>query len=164
MSTMTSKPVVLILGSTGKVGSRVGGLLEGRDIEVRRAGPTGADSHFDWDDPSTWEAAVKGADRIYLIGPLMRTDFAPEVSRLLNGAQYAGVSHVSYISLYGADSNPSNPGVRDVELDLIARRNLGHSFIRPAWYMQNFSEGFLKPQRSHRRAHRGRGRGVHRRR
>lgn len=142
---MASKPVVLVLGATGKVGSRVARLLEGRDVEVRGAAPGGADFHFDWDDSSTWEAAVKGVGRIFLIGPLMRTDFAPDVSRFLDLAEGAGVSHVSYISLYAAESNPSNPGVRDVELDLIARQNLSHSFIRPAWYMQNFSEGFLQP-------------------
>ena len=145
MSVMTSKPVVLVLGATGKVGSPVARLLGEREVEVRRSAPTGADFNFDWDDPSSWDPAVEGVDRVFLIGPLMRTDFAPEVSRFLDGAEAAGVSHVSYISLYGADSNPSNPGVREVELDLIARQNLSHSLIRPAWYMQNFSEGFLEP-------------------
>ncbi len=142
---MANTPVVLILGATGKVGSRVARLLEERDVEVRRASPEGSDVHFDWDDASTWDAALKGVDRTYLIGPLMRTDFAPDVSRFLDQAEAAGVSHVSYISLYSAEPNPSNPGVRDVELDLIARPRLSHSLIRPSWYMQNFSEFFLRP-------------------
>jgi uncharacterized protein YbjT (DUF2867 family) len=75
----------------------------------------------------------------------MRTDFAPDVSRFLDQAEASGASHVSYVSLYAAETNPSNPGVRDVELDLIGRRKLTHSFIRPTWYMQNFSESFLRP-------------------
>ena len=32
-----------------------------------------------------------------------------------------------------------------MELDLISRTSLTHSIIRPAWFMQNFSETFLKP-------------------
>jgi uncharacterized protein YbjT (DUF2867 family) len=145
MSLMANTPVILILGATGKVGSRVARLMEGREVEVRRASPEGPDVHFDWDDASTWHAALKGVDRIHLIGPLMRTDFATDVSRFLDQAEASGASHVSYVSLYGAESNPSNPGVRDVELDLIARQRLSHSLIRPSWYMQNFSEFFLKP-------------------
>ena len=142
---MASRPIILILGGTGRTGSRVARLLEGRDVEVRRASREGPDVHFDWDDASTWDAALKGVDRMYLVGPLMRTDFASDVSRFLDVAEAAGVSHVSYISLYGAESNSSNPGVRDVELDLIGRLKLTHSLIRPAWFMQNFSESFLRP-------------------
>jgi uncharacterized protein YbjT (DUF2867 family) len=145
MRLMANTPVILVLGATGKVGSRVARLLEGHHVEIKRASPTGSDVRFDWDDGSTWDAALKGVDRIYLIGPLMRTHFAPDVGRFLDQAEASGASHVSYISLYGAESNPSNPGVREVELDLMARPNLGHSLIRPAWYMQNFSEFFLMP-------------------
>jgi uncharacterized protein YbjT (DUF2867 family) len=33
-----------------------------------------------------------------------------------------------------------------VELDLIGRSSMTHSILRPAWFMQNFSEGFLYPR------------------
>jgi uncharacterized protein YbjT (DUF2867 family) len=35
--------------------------------------------------------------------------------------------------------------LRAVELDLASRTSLSHSILRPAWFMQNFSETFLKP-------------------
>ena len=35
--------------------------------------------------------------------------------------------------------------MRSVELDLLSRRSLTHAILRPAWFMQNFSETFLKP-------------------
>jgi hypothetical protein len=35
--------------------------------------------------------------------------------------------------------------LRAVELDLASRASLSHSIVRPAWFMQNFSETFVKP-------------------
>ena len=35
--------------------------------------------------------------------------------------------------------------MRSVELDLLGRPGLTHAILRPAWFMQNFSETFLKP-------------------
>src|SRR5258708_38072373 len=35
--------------------------------------------------------------------------------------------------------------MRRVELDLLGRQDLTHAILRPAWFMQNFSETFLKP-------------------
>jgi uncharacterized protein YbjT (DUF2867 family) len=35
--------------------------------------------------------------------------------------------------------------MRSVELDLLGRAALTHAILRPAWFMQNFSETFLKP-------------------
>src|SRR5882672_6989356 len=40
---------------------------------------------------------------------------------------------------------PDKVATRRVELDLLHRRKLGHTILRPAWFMQNFSETFLKP-------------------
>ena len=40
---------------------------------------------------------------------------------------------------------PPEVALRAVELDLMARSKLTHSIVRPAWFMQNFSETFLKP-------------------
>jgi uncharacterized protein YbjT (DUF2867 family) len=40
---------------------------------------------------------------------------------------------------------PPEIAVRAVELDLIERSRLTHSILRPASFMQNFSETFLKP-------------------
>jgi uncharacterized protein YbjT (DUF2867 family) len=34
--------------------------------------------------------------------------------------------------------------MRSVELDLLGRPGLTHAILRPAWFMQNFSETFLR--------------------
>ena len=53
--------------------------------------------------------------------------------------------HVTYLSAYGIEFAPADVALRAVELDLMGRSTLTHSIVRPAWFMQNFSETFLMP-------------------
>ena len=142
---LTSGPLTLVLGGTGKTGSRVASRLRSRSLPVRTAARSGADAHFDWDDLATYAPALRGVERVYLVGPVMRTDFADQVSVFLDQAEDAGSRHVTYLSAYGTDSAPPQTAMRRVELDLLARPGLTHAILRPAWFMQNFSETFLKP-------------------
>jgi uncharacterized protein YbjT (DUF2867 family) len=80
------------------------------------------------------------------VAPVLRTDFADQVSSFLDLAEAAGVRHVTYLSAFGIDQTPPQwVAHRAVELDLMRRGAITHSILRPAWFMQNFSETFLKP-------------------
>jgi uncharacterized protein YbjT (DUF2867 family) len=143
---MTNSPSnVLVLGGTGKTGSRLAARLAKFGLGVRTAARHGADVHFDWDDPTTHSPALQGTDRLYLVAPVMRVDFAEQVATFLDLAEAVGVRHVTYLSAYGIDEAPPEVALRTVELDLIGRGAMTHSILRPAWFMQDFSETFLKP-------------------
>jgi uncharacterized protein YbjT (DUF2867 family) len=142
---VTSTSLTLVLGATGKTGSRVANRLLSHGLPVRTAARSGADAHFDWDDPETYAPALDGVKRVYLLGPVMRTDFADQISVFLDRAEAAGARHITYLSAYGIDAAPPETAMRSVELDLLSRRSLTHAILRPAWFMQNFSETFLKP-------------------
>jgi uncharacterized protein YbjT (DUF2867 family) len=142
---LTSASLTLVLGAAGKTGSRVANRLLSRGLPVRTAARSGADAHFDWDDPETYAPALHGVKRAYLLGPVMRTDFADQVSVFLGQAGAAGARHITYLSAYGTGSAPPETALRSVELDLLGRAGLTHAILRPAWFMQNFSETFLKP-------------------
>ena len=135
----------LVLAGTGKTGSRVAGKLTRLGLSVRTAARNGADVRFDWDDPATHSSALRDVDRVYLVAPVMRMNFAGQVSGLLDLAEAAGVRHVTYLSAFGIDQAPPRVAHRAVELDLMGRGAVTHSILRPAWFMQNFSETFLKP-------------------
>src|SRR6266446_4973847 len=117
-------PTTLVLGATGKTGSRVA---------------------FDWRDRDSYAPALKGIERVYLIAPILRIDFGGDVSTFLDQAEAAGVAHVTFLSAYGMEHAPAEVAIRGVELDLLQRQRFSHSFVRPAWFMQNFSETFLVP-------------------
>ena len=136
---------VLVLGATGKTGSRVASKLSGQGVSVRTAARKGADIHFDWNNPATFKGALHDVTGVYLVSPVMRTDFAGVVADFLDQAEQAGVQHVTCLSAYGMEHAPAEVALRAVELDLESRSSLTHSILRPAWFMQNFSETFLKP-------------------
>jgi uncharacterized protein YbjT (DUF2867 family) len=141
----TAKEPILVLGATGKTGSRVARKLTDQGASVRRANRTGSDVRFDWSDPKTFKPALRGISCVYLVSPVMRVDFADVVSLFLDEAERAGVRHITYLSAYGAERAPPGMALRAVELDLASRSSLSHSILRPAWFMQNFSETFLRP-------------------
>src|SRR5258708_27702790 len=143
---MTNQPSnTLVLAGTGKTGSRVAAKLTKLGLSVRTGARNGADVRFDWDDPATHSLALADVARVYLVAPVLRTDFADQVSSFLDLAQATGVRHVTYLSAFGIDHAPPEVAHRAVELDLIGRDAITHSILRPAWFMQNFSETFLRP-------------------
>ena len=140
---MNSQRTTLVLGGTGRTGSRVAKNLIERGLSARTAARGDADVSFDWDDKTTHGAALCGVDSVYLVTPVMRVDFAGQVSDFLDLAEDAGVRHVTYLSTYGADQASPEFAIRAVELDLLSRPGLTHSILRPAWVMQNFSDDHL---------------------
>jgi uncharacterized protein YbjT (DUF2867 family) len=144
---MTNAPSnTLVLAGTGKTGSRVAAKLTKLGVSVRTAARNGADVRFDWEDPTTHSPALADVDRVYLVAPALRTDFADQVSSFLDLAEAAGVRHVTYLSAFSMNQAPPQwVAHRAVELELMGRGAITHSILRPAWFMQNFSETFLKP-------------------
>lgn len=138
-------PLTLVLGSTGKTGSRVTATLIKRGLPVRTAALSRADVTFDWSRRDSYAPALEGIGRVYLVAPVMRLDFADDVSAFLDRAEAAGVQHVTFLSAYGIEHATDQVATRSVELDLLRRERIGHTILRPAWFMQNFSETFLKP-------------------
>ena len=63
----------LVIGGTGKTGSRIAARLTALGLPVRTAARDGGDVHFEWDDPGTHQQALDGASRVYLMAPVMRT-------------------------------------------------------------------------------------------
>ena len=136
-------PTALILGGTGRTGSRVAGNLARRGINTRTAARRGADVRFDWDDPATHADALAGADRLYLVTPVLRVSYADRVAGFLDLAETAGVRHVTFLSTCNAGQAPQGIDIAAVEADLAARQAVTHSVLRPAWVMQNFTDDHL---------------------
>ena len=137
---------ILVLGGTGKTGSRIATHLRSAGLTVRTAARSGADIAFDWSDPATWSAALVGVDRIYLVPPALRLDFADVVVGFLDAAVEAGAQHVTYLSARGVDLAPPDAAMRAVEIDLTGRASLTTSILRPSFFMQNFTEGAFADQ------------------
>ena len=139
--------LALVLGATGKTGRHLVPDLVQRGVAVRAAsrhpGPGTAGVTpvgFDWDEPDTWEAALRGVDRVYLVGPALQTDPTALIARFLARAAEAGVSRVVHLSAWGVDQSESP--LREVER-AVEGSGLDWTILRPNWFAQNFSESFF---------------------
>ena len=112
---------ILVTGPSGKVGRRLVPLLARRGITVRAASRSPLPerervepARFDWADQSTYEAARKGVDAMYLVaGPVPQAEHAGFIRALLDGAAGTGVGHVVLLSTFGVDqAPPENPSRR----------------------------------------------------
>jgi uncharacterized protein YbjT (DUF2867 family) len=139
----TTSHAALILGGTGRTGSLVASRIAGRGIPARTASRHGSDVFFDWDDPATYPDALAGTDLVYLVTPVLRVRYAPQVADFLDQSEAAGVRHVTLLSTYNGDRAPREIDIAAVEADLAARGGFTHSILRPAWVMQNFTDDHL---------------------
>jgi len=104
MTMNARETTTLVLGGTGKTGSRVVERLRARDVPVR-VGSRTADRPFDWDDRSTWEPALCGAAAAYVsFYPDLAVPGAPEaVAELAETAMKTGTRRLVLLSGRGSE-------------------------------------------------------------
>ncbi|MEM7423890.1 MAG: NAD(P)H-binding protein [Pseudomonadota bacterium] len=134
---MQTKPI-LVIGATGKTGSRVTRRLERLGYPVRR-GTRGAAIPFDWDKPETWARALDGVSKAYVTYfPDIAIPGAVErVEALCADARKAGVERL--VMLTGRGEHHARRGEEAVRAS-----GVDFTLIRAAWFAQNFSEGYLR--------------------
>jgi len=126
---------ILVIGGTGKTGSRVADNLSQLGHDVRIAGRK-TNPAFDWENPNTYDAALKDIDRAYIV---YYPDLAVPSSRnairtLTDKALKAGLDKVVLLS-----------GKGEIEAEaceeIVADSGLNYTIVRASWFNQNFSEG-----------------------
>ncbi|MFI9610565.1 NAD(P)H-binding protein [Streptomyces sp. NPDC052023] len=130
----------LVIGATGTTGSRVCAQLAARGVRVRAAGrraPGGPGTvRFDWYDPSTHDAALDGADRVYLVPPVGTATPAEIMLPFLEKARVAGVRRAVLLS--SSAIPPGGPAVGQVH-EALPSLFEEWAVLRPSWFMQNFT-------------------------
>jgi uncharacterized protein YbjT (DUF2867 family) len=130
---------VLVTGGTGKTGSALVELLRGNGVPARVASrrPAAGDPdavRFDWNDPATHSAALRGVDRVFLVPPIDTVDPMPLVGPFLAEAEHRGVRRVALLG--SAIVLPNAPSA--LELAAQVRARPGWVVLRAAGFMQNF--------------------------
>jgi uncharacterized protein YbjT (DUF2867 family) len=132
---------ILVIGGTGKTGSRVARRLADRGIPVRVGSRSGT-PRFDWGDPETWAPAFAGVRAAYVsYFPDLAVPGTPAViADLARVAAAAGVAHLVLLSGRGeAEAQASEAALAEA----VAGTGTAWTVVRASWFMQNFSEGFL---------------------
>ena len=134
---MLTKPV-LVVGATGKTGSRVASKLEEKGVDVRR-GSRNADIPFDWDAPATWAPALSGVSKAYVtyFPDLAFPGAVDTLDAFTKAAAATGLGHIVLLS--GRGEHHARLGE-----DVVRASGIPFTIVRAAWFAQNFSEGYLR--------------------
>jgi len=107
---MHQKPVVLILGATGTIGSHIVKELDDKEVhlriasrkqdtvdQLRRDGKDGV--YLDLDKPETFALALAGVDRVFLLTGYS-VAMLTQSKTLVDAAKKAGVSHIVHVGVF----------------------------------------------------------------
>lgn len=128
---------ILVLGATGKTGRRIVQRLAARNIPVR-LGSRSAEISFDWEDETTWQAAVQGVRAVYIAyQPDLAIPGAVErVQKLVDLAVNAGVERLVLLSGRGEEEAERCEQV-------VQASGVEWTVVRCSFFAQNFSEGIF---------------------
>lgn len=136
----TTQETLLILGATGKTGRRITERLQAVGLPVR-LGSRAATPAFDWEDRTTWAAALDGIHAVYIsYQPDLAVPGALDtVQAFTDLAVKSGVGKLVLLS-----------GRGEVEAEqaerVVQNSGVDWTILRASWFFQNFSEAhFLEP-------------------
>lgn len=145
-----NKMKIMVTGALGNVGGYVMKSLLSMDEEViaadidlkkleRRHGKNKNVSpvYFDFTDDSTFNLALSGVDRVFLMRP-PHLGKASDLLPFIKAMSEKELKLVSFLSLMGVENNPIPPHHKIEKY--IEKYNLPYAHIRPGFFMQNISE------------------------
>lgn len=134
---MTSDPLILVTGATGKTGRRIVERLRVRNLPVR-LGSRSAEPAFDWDNAATWDAALEGVSAVYVsYQPDLAVPRAEAVIRAFTAlAVEKGVRRIVLLSGRGEEA-------AQVCEQIVQALPIDWTILQASWFNQNFSESFF---------------------
>jgi uncharacterized protein YbjT (DUF2867 family) len=128
---------ILVLGATGKTGSRVTEKLEKMGKSVR-SGSRSASPAFDWAHPEGWARTLEGITKVYITyQPDLAVPAAFDaITRFTREAVKAGVQHIVILSGRGEEE------AQRCE-EVVMQAGVDWTVVRCDWFNQNFSESFF---------------------
>lgn len=107
--------------------------LEAMCVQVRYA---------DYDKPETWDAALKGADKVLLISSSEIGKRAKQHQSVIDAARRAGVKLLAYTSVLHADTSVLGLAAEHRATEFAIRASgVPHVLLRHGWYTENYTMG-----------------------
>jgi NAD(P)H dehydrogenase (quinone) len=98
--------------------------------------------HADYSQPATWDAALKGADKVLLISSSEIGQRAKQHQAVIDAAKKAGVKLLAYTSVLHADTSVLGLAGEHRETEAYIRASgVPFVFLRNGWYTENYTAG-----------------------
>lgn len=153
-----SDRIIVVTGATGKTGKLLIEELKRRPgVKVRaavrsvakaRALFSGVDvAEMDYTRPETVEAALAGAHALYLVTP-GGSEQVEQTWVTVDAARRAGLARIVKLGSQDAKSGKRFQVERWCKMTeaIVASSGIAHTFLRPTWFNQNFTEYLFAPQ------------------
>ncbi len=144
---------ILITGARGQLGSAAMKILRAKGFKIKAASrkPREISSahaeiptvFFDYEDPSTYEAAFSNVHSLLLIAPPLDPEAPEKLKPFIIQAKHQNISRIVFISTLGADKEKLSP-LRRIE-EYVVDSGITYVILRPNFFMDNFSSGFIAP-------------------
>ncbi|MCL4262519.1 MAG: SDR family oxidoreductase [Anaerolineae bacterium] len=138
---------ILVTGASGNVGREVvqnllamGQVVRATAVDAQDAQyiPGGAEIVlFDYADPATYHAAFDGVEKVFLLRPPAISDVAHTIKPAVTYAVAAGVKHIVFLSLIGAENNHFVPHYKIEKM--LETVGMAYTFLRAGFFMQNLN-------------------------
>jgi uncharacterized protein YbjT (DUF2867 family) len=143
---------ILVTGATGNLGRAVVRALANQGFDVK-AGSTKPEKasplpgvkrvQVVYEEPDTVAAALVGVDGLFLVAPPLDFEAPAKLKSAIDQARSAGLGHIIFNSVLGIDQNEEAP-LRVIERYLMSS-GVNYTILRPNFFMENFSTGFIAP-------------------
>jgi uncharacterized protein YbjT (DUF2867 family) len=141
---------VLVTAATGVLGKAIveAGIHAGLPLckvvrNPAKANPNVEAVHLDYADPATIAPALVDVTALVLMAPPLDAHARALLAPVIEAAKAARIQHIVFISAFGVNHNEQAP-LRVVE-HLVMNSGVPFTILRPNFFMENFSEGFLAP-------------------
>ncbi len=95
---------------------------------------------FDYTQPETLVASLKGIDKLLLISGNEIGQRLPQHKAVIEAAKHAGVKQIAYTSILHADSSPLGLAQEHLGTEVaIKESGLTYTFLRNGWYTENYT-------------------------
>lgn len=142
---------VLITGATGNVGIEVLGALKklahhldvyasvrDKEIDIEKLSNFNIKTvKFDFMKIETFLPALKDIDLLFLLRPPQISDVQKYFEPLIEAAKQSAVKHIVFLSVQGVEKSIIIPHHKIEKL--IVESKILYTFLRPAYFMQNFT-------------------------
>lgn len=142
---------ILVIGSSGTVGTELVRLLKAEGHHVRSATSQkprhGDQVQLNLINGEGMKQAFEGADKAFFISPPGYSDQYAILSPLIQEAKRRGLKKVVLMTALGVNHNDASP-FRRAEIEL-EKSGLKYNIIRPNWFFQNFNTFWIQGIRDH---------------
>jgi len=147
---------VLITGATGNIGTAVihalsqlthdldlfAGVRNIIEDKIKLGRYNIKFSQFDFTDVKSYQPALQACDILFLLRPPQILDVEKYFKPIIETCQDVGVKHIVFLSVQGVEKSKIIPHYKIEKL--IVDSEIPYTFLRPAYFMQNFTTTLRK--------------------